>query len=633
MKNIKKHIQKISISILAAIIAVIPAVPVRAEEDFSSLHPVHYFAQPNGGGMNLVDKTEEIKSDNYWVELKYSKVESMPVVAGKQVEYFKTLVPKYVLEPKETAVNEHAKISTNVNFYCAPEFISTGIIPKWSGLNIMLHPRAPKDNPYFKQFSTIPADRTNPFKFQQGDILTTEETDNPLEKLQVLADLKAKGSNDSTKIDEYYKGDSIELDFSMNASWFKRYMNGFALFLTQVGGMSDEGVQKVYNQYAMSDAQIVFTLNIPDGVTVSDTPTAKISGIDGFTATVSKEKKTLVIKLRKTERGKVHKWKELIKKINSTDTSNINVSVSGLKISNNVTTDNPISINGTVAGFYDFATSKTEKFYLPSPEHNNHEELGKGHENSASRYYWSFAAVQDPKGLDKAVPSDKSNLISYTFKVKKPANNTVTFKNGDDTYASVKVENGKAIDTDNLADQSMPANPSKAGYTFKEWNTSADGKGMKFTGTTVVNEDTTVYAIYDKNVSPMNEAPTLEVKDKTIKKGEKFDLMSLVVSAKDKEDGDLTKDVKLIDDGGFNKDKIGKYTVTFKVTDKDGASVTKKAVVTVVEKSKPALKPDNNSGKKLPKTGNDANIILYATLLGLSGAVLTAVGIRRKKEN
>ena len=54
------------------------------------------------------------------------------------------------------------------------------------------------------------------------------------------------------------------------------------------------------------------------------------------------------------------------------------------------------------------------------------------------------------------------------------------------TYATINVENGKAIDTDNLADKSMPANPSKAGYTFKEWNTSADGKGMKFTGTTVV---------------------------------------------------------------------------------------------------------------------------------------------------
>ena len=166
------------------------------------------------------------------------------------------------------------------------------------------------------------------------------------------------------------------------------------------------------------------------------------------------------------------------------------------------------------------------------------------------------------------------------------------------THATINVENCKSIDMDNLTDQSMPKNPSKAGYTFKEWNTSADGKGMKFTGTTVVNEDTTVYAIYDKSISPMNEAPTLEVKDKTIKKGEKIDLMSLVVSAKDKEDGDLTKNVKLIDNGGFNKDKIGKYTVTFKVIDKDGASVTKKAVVTVVEKNKPTPKPDNNFEKK-----------------------------------
>ena len=156
---------------------------------------------------------------------------------------------------------------------------------------------------------------------------------------------------------------------------------------------------------------------------------------------------------------------------------------------------------------------------------------------------------------------------------------------------------------------------------------------MKFTGTTVVNEDTTVYAIYDKSISPMNEAPTLEVKDKTIKKGEKIDLMSLVVSANDKEDGDLTKNVKLIDNGGFNKDKIGKYTVTFKVIDKDGASVTKKAVVTVVEKNKPTPKHDNNFEKKLPKTGNNSNIILYATLLGLSGMALIAVGTRRKKEN
>ncbi len=69
---------------------------------------------------------------------------------------------------------------------------------------------------------------------------------------------------------------------------------------------------------------------------------------------------------------------------------------------------------------------------------------------------------------------------------------TVTFKDGDKTQ-TVKVENGKAIT------ESMPANPTKAGYTFKEWNKQENGKGQTFTGTSVVNGDKTVYAIYTKD--------------------------------------------------------------------------------------------------------------------------------------
>lgn len=69
-----------------------------------------------------------------------------------------------------------------------------------------------------------------------------------------------------------------------------------------------------------------------------------------------------------------------------------------------------------------------------------------------------------------------------------------------------------------------------------------------------------------------------------------------------------------------------------------GASVTKKAIVTVVEKDKSTPKPDNNkpqvpNNKALPKTGDSSNITLYATLLGLSGALLVAVGLRRRKES
>lgn len=97
-------------------------------------------------------------------------------------------------------------------------------------------------------------------------------------------------------------------------------------------------------------------------------------------------------------------------------------------------------------------------------------------------------------------PGDTYALNANTvFTAKwKQIRNTVTFKNVDKTQ-TVKVETGKAIDTDAFADQSMPKNPTKDGYTFKEWNTKEDGKGAAFTGTTTVDSDLTVYAIFTKN--------------------------------------------------------------------------------------------------------------------------------------
>ena len=93
-----------------------------------------------------------------------------------------------------------------------------------------------------------------------------------------------------------------------------------------------------------------------------------------------------------------------------------------------------------------------------------------------------------------------------------PAKNlpkTVTFKDGDKQVASVKVEKGKAIDTDALAEQSMPKDPIKSGYTFKGWNTKADGQGTAFTGTTTVDNDLTVYAMYTQNpVTPPAPTPS-----------------------------------------------------------------------------------------------------------------------------
>lgn len=106
----------------------------------------------------------------------------------------------------------------------------------------------------------------------------------------------------------------------------------------------------------------------------------------------------------------------------------------------------------------------------------------------------------------KSDVSDYSGIgFRYLKGAKSPHNNTnnnVTFKNGDSIVATVMVETGKAIDTDALTDQSMPDNPTKDGYTFKEWNTKEDGKGDTFTGASVVTGDMTVYAIFTKNPKP-----------------------------------------------------------------------------------------------------------------------------------
>ena len=118
-------------------------------------------------------------------------------------------------------------------------------------------------------------------------------------------------------------------------------------------------------------------------------------------------------------------------------------------------------------------------------------------QNEYEKKYASLLSLQEASGKDSNLAANDSQYkIQYTFNIVKPARSTVTFKDGDKTYAMVKAEIGKAIDTDDLKDQSMPKSPAKDGYTFKEWNTKADGTGVKFTGKTVVNSDMTVYAIY-----------------------------------------------------------------------------------------------------------------------------------------
>ena len=211
--------------------------------------------------------------------------------------------------------------------------------------------------------------------------------------------------------------------------------------------------------------------------------------------------------------------------------------------------------------------------------------------------------------------ANKPELITYSLRVNQ---NKVTFMNDGTTHAVVNVEPGKSIDSDILTTQSMPLNPSRTGFfTFKEWNTAADGTGTAFTGSTTVNNDITVYAIY----TAVNQAPVLEVKNTTIYQGDNLDLLTLVVSADDYEDGNILNRVQIINDGGFNKDVLGTYSITYKVLDNEGLSATQVATVTLIAKV-----------RANPKTSDTTSTSMYATLFGFSTIAAMLLWIFKKQK-
>ncbi len=85
---------------------------------------------------------------------------------------------------------------------------------------------------------------------------------------------------------------------------------------------------------------------------------------------------------------------------------------------------------------------------------------------------------------------------TYVSVVKTTA--TVTFISDGQKVAEVLVRKGQSISGDDLADQSMPADPTKERYIFKGWWTGENGTGEAFTDISIVTNDLTVYAKMDE---------------------------------------------------------------------------------------------------------------------------------------
>ena len=96
----------------------------------------------------------------------------------------------------------------------------------------------------------------------------------------------------------------------------------------------------------------------------------------------------------------------------------------------------------------------------------------------------------------------------------------------------------------------------------------------------------------------LNEFPVLHVNDITLVEGDKFDPLA-GVKATDKEDGDLTSSIKVVENT-VNSNKTGIYKVTYTVKDSQGAATTVTVKVEILAKTTPtpSVKPETKPSVK-----------------------------------
>ena len=135
------------------------------------------------------------------------------------------------------------------------------------------------------------------------------------------------------------------------------------------------------------------------------------------------------------------------------------------------------------------------------------------------------------------------------------------------------------------------------GYTWYKVPVNLSGTANEFGWTLASAPNVYVEKLHSESV---NTPPVIVAENKTIVQGTKFDYRK-DVSATDPEDGDLTKEIEIVEET-VKVDEVGTYEVTYKVTDKNNITTTKTITVTVTENKKPVITAEDKEviqGRKL----------------------------------
>lgn len=247
--------------------------------------------------------------------------------------------------------------------------------------------------------------------------------------------------------------------------------------------------------------------------------------------------------------------------------------------------------------------------------------------------------VYQQKDGDHWTDLDAAPVYVGEYRVKATVAEDDTHASADSDYVNFTIakanpsykvpQNLEAIEGQTLAKVKLPE-----GFTWEQPTTTSVGNpGTNTFTVTYTPADTDNYnTIEGINVTlkvhmkwvALNEVPVINAEDKTLTVGDNFDPKS-GVTATDKEDGDLTDQIEIVKNT-VDTSKAGLYSVTYEVTDKDGASVEKSINVVVKEKTAPPTTVSQDGSANGTKTGDTMPIGMLAVLMLAAAAGIVFCG-------